>query len=58
MNRTEYRQARRLVRENGRFALRWLPADQALKRLRPRWFINPSARMERPELPVQMNKTL
>ncbi len=29
MNRTEYRQARRLVRENGRYALRWLPADQA-----------------------------
>lgn len=29
MNRTRYRQARRLVRDNGRFALRWLPADQA-----------------------------
>ena len=29
MNRTQYRQARRLVRDNGRFALRWLPADQA-----------------------------
>lgn len=29
MNRTQYRQARRLVRNNGRFALRWLPADQA-----------------------------
>ena len=29
MNRTEYREARRLVRDNGRFALRWLPADQA-----------------------------
>lgn len=29
MNRTEYRQARRLIRDNGRFALRWLPSDQA-----------------------------
>lgn len=29
MNRTQYRAARRLVRDNGRFALRWLPADQA-----------------------------
>lgn len=29
MNRTEYRSARRLIRDNGRFALRWLPADQA-----------------------------
>lgn len=29
MNRTQYRQARRLIRDNGRFALRWLPADQA-----------------------------
>lgn len=29
MNRTQYRQARRLVRDNGRFALRWLPTDQA-----------------------------
>lgn len=29
MNRTQYRTARRLVRDNGRFALRWLPADQA-----------------------------
>ena len=29
MTRTQYRQARRLIRDNGRFALRWLPADQA-----------------------------
>ena len=29
MNRTQYRAARRLIRDNGRFALRWLPADQA-----------------------------
>lgn len=29
MNRTQYRAARRLARDNGRFALRWLPADQA-----------------------------
>jgi len=29
MNRNQYRQARRLIRDNGRFALRWLPADQA-----------------------------
>lgn len=29
MNRTQYRAARRLVRDNGSFALRWLPADQA-----------------------------
>lgn len=29
MNRTQYRQARRLIRDNGRFALNWLPADQA-----------------------------
>ena len=29
MNRAQYRQARRLIRNNGRFALRWLPADQA-----------------------------
>ena len=29
MNRTQYRKARRLIRDNGRFALRWLPADQA-----------------------------
>ncbi|AEZ50847.1 hypothetical protein DC1_00029 [Burkholderia phage DC1] len=28
MNRTEYRSARRLIRDNGRFALRWLPAEQ------------------------------
>lgn len=25
MTRTEYRQARRLIRDNGRYALRWLP---------------------------------
>ena len=29
MTRTQYRQARRLIRDNGRFALNWLPADQA-----------------------------
>ena len=29
MNRTQYRAARRLIRDNGRFALRWLDADQA-----------------------------
>lgn len=29
MNRAQYRAARRLVRDNGRFALRWLPSDQA-----------------------------
>lgn len=29
MNRTEYRQARRLCRDNGRYALRWLPKDHA-----------------------------
>ena len=29
MNRTQYRPARRMIRDNGRYALRWLPADQA-----------------------------
>jgi hypothetical protein len=29
MNRTQYRQARRLCRQNGRYALRWLPKEQA-----------------------------
>lgn len=29
MTRTQYRQARRLCRQNGRYALRWLPTDQA-----------------------------
>lgn len=29
MNRTQYRTARRMIRDNGRYALRWLPADQA-----------------------------
>ncbi|CAB3972286.1 MULTISPECIES: hypothetical protein [Burkholderia] len=28
MNRIEYRNARRLIRDNGRYALRWLPAEQ------------------------------
>lgn len=27
MNRTEYRQARRLIRDNGRYALRWMNAE-------------------------------
>lgn len=27
MNRTEYRAARRLIRDNGRYALRWLSAE-------------------------------
>ena len=26
MNRTQYRQARRLIRDNGRYALKWLDA--------------------------------
>lgn len=29
MNRTQYRKARRLIRDNGRYALRWLPKDHA-----------------------------
>lgn len=29
MNRTEYRRARRMCRDNGRYALRWLPKDHA-----------------------------
>lgn len=29
MNRKDYTTARRLLRDNGRYALRWLPADQA-----------------------------
>ena len=29
MTRTQYRQARRLIRDNGRFALRWLPKEHA-----------------------------
>lgn len=28
MNRTQYRQARRMARDNGRHALRWIPANQ------------------------------
>lgn len=27
MTRTEYRKARRLIRDNGRYALRWMAAD-------------------------------
>ena len=27
MNRTQYRQARRLIRDNGRYALKWLNAQ-------------------------------
>lgn len=27
MNRTEYRQARRLIRDNGKSALNWMPAQ-------------------------------
>lgn len=27
MTRTEYRKARRLIRDNGRYALRWMRAD-------------------------------
>ena len=29
MNRTQYRQARRMCRDNGRHALRWMPAQHA-----------------------------
>ena len=29
MNSTQYRQARRLLRDNGTYALRWLPTSQA-----------------------------
>lgn len=29
MNRTQYRKARRMCRDNGRYALRWLPAEHA-----------------------------
>ena len=29
MTRTQYRQARRMIRENGRYALNWLPKDHA-----------------------------
>lgn len=29
MSKTDYKKARRLLRDNGRYALRWLPADQA-----------------------------
>ncbi|HGO6075302.1 TPA: hypothetical protein ACK3Q6_004494 [Burkholderia cepacia] len=29
MNKQQYRAARRMVRDNGRFSLRWMPADQA-----------------------------
>ena len=29
MNRTQYRQARRMCRDNGRYALQWLPQEQA-----------------------------
>lgn len=29
MNRTQYRQARRLIRDNGAYALRWLAPAQA-----------------------------
>ena len=29
MNKPTYRAARRLLRDNGRYALRWLPADVA-----------------------------
>lgn len=29
MNRTQYREARRLMRDNGRAALRWMPAHHA-----------------------------
>ena len=27
ISRTEYRKARRLIRDNGRYALRWMPAE-------------------------------
>ena len=33
MNRTQYRQARRLVRDNGRFALRWLSSHTGVPAL-------------------------
>ena len=29
MNRTQYKQARRLIRDNGNYALRWLEPDHA-----------------------------
>lgn len=29
MTRTEYRRARRLLRDNGQYALRWLPLEHA-----------------------------
>lgn len=31
MTRQQYRQARRLIRDNGKSAIRWLPADVAEK---------------------------
>ncbi|RPE22996.1 hypothetical protein [Burkholderia pseudomallei] len=45
MSQTDYKKARRLLRDNGRYALRWLPTDHAavMDRLMFRKTVDPLA---------------